>query len=382
MGLRKQIGMMLFLTGLFALGGIVTACSAGDVSSPDVVTTGVIGVEEDENYGNVLMEIGIDDFNELGFSCGDSLDINFSNGYVLSDVPYYDGFYNPAGEPLLLEIDKSELVAAINYGSLWENSGLTNDDTAEITLHQAGKYLDVQNAMKIQYEDDRALYESDDVFANFRSINTGRLKEDILYRSASPCDNKRGRARYSDALMQKAGIDTILDLADSAEKIEGYMRDEDYASPYFTALYERGDVIAVNIQANYLSEDFKTALSDGLRIMSGKEGRCLVNCLEGKDRTGFVCALLESLTGAGYDEMVSDYMISYDNYYGINLQSDPEKYDIILKNNFIPMLKCIAGVKTEEELASADFETGAEAYLMSSGMTEEEIGKLKDRLQK
>ena len=93
-----------------------------------------------------------------------------------------------------------------------------------------------------------------------------------------------------------------------------------------------------------------------------------------------MCALLEALTGAGYDEMAEDYMISYDNYYGINLQSDPDRYETILDNNFIPMLQYIAGCDDKADLSKADLKAGAEAYLLSGGMTEEEIRELKEKL--
>ena len=33
----------------------------------------------------------IDDFNNYGFKFGDSVDVKFSNGYELLDLPYYNG---------------------------------------------------------------------------------------------------------------------------------------------------------------------------------------------------------------------------------------------------------------------------------------------------
>lgn len=359
----------------------LSACSGKKRSGDAALSTGTIGVGEDEGYGNVLMELDLDEFNSLGFNYGDSLDVIFSNGYTLNDVPYYTGYYTEAGEPLVVAFDGTVLVAAINYGSLWDDAGLSDGDTAVINLHEAGKYLDVENALNIAYTDDRADYESDEVFANFRPIHTGRLKENILYRSASPCDDTHNRAPYTDDLVDEAGIRVILDLADSDEEIRGYMAGEDFDSPYFASLYENGAVLPVNLQVDYTSDDFKAKLVNSLRFMATADGPYLVNCLEGKDRTGFVCALLESLTGADYEEMVEDYMTSYDNYYGITLRSDPDRYKTLVKNNIIPMFQCIAGVDENEDLETADLEAGAEAYLLSGGMTKEEVSALKDKLQ-
>ena len=51
--------------------------------------------------------------------------------------------------------------------------------------------------------------------------------------------------------------------------------------------------------------------------MTEHSGPCLIHCVEGKDRTGFVCALMLALAGASAQEIIDDYMITYYNYYGI-----------------------------------------------------------------
>ena len=48
-------------------------------------------ISHEEKFGGIYIEITIDDFNKLGFSFGDSVDITFSNGYELKDLPYYNG---------------------------------------------------------------------------------------------------------------------------------------------------------------------------------------------------------------------------------------------------------------------------------------------------
>ncbi|MCR5409420.1 MAG: tyrosine-protein phosphatase [Lachnospiraceae bacterium] len=349
-------------------------------SSSEKLSTKETGVTEDGEYGNVLFEMDVDEFNAMGFNYGDSLDVRFSNGYTLEDVPYYTGYYNAAGDPLVIEFMGTDLVAAINYGSLWTESGLSEGDTARISLHEAGKYLDIQNALNISYEDDRDVYESDEVFANFRSVNTGNLKENILYRSASPCDNKHNRASYSDDLAEKAGVRTVLDLADSDEEIGGFMSAEDFDSPYFASLYENDSVVPVDLQVDYKTDAYRAGVVEAFRKMSESDGPYLVHCLEGKDRTGFVCALLECLTGAYYDEIEKDYMESYDNFYGVDRSSDQERYDTILSNNLVPMLRYMTGSDEKTDISSVDLESGARSYLLEGGMTDEEIEALKDKL--
>jgi len=53
--------------------------------------------------------------------------------------------------------------------------------------------------------------------------------------------------------------------------------------------------------------------------MASADGPYLVHCLEGKDRTGFVCIVLEALMSATYQEIVDDYMLTYNNYYHIDM---------------------------------------------------------------
>ena len=379
----KRILILLMIM----VGMTLSACSAGmagknnNAADDRVLSTGTIGVEEDKEYGNVYVEMGIDEFNALGFSYGDSVNVRFSNGYMMEDIPYYTGYFNPAKEPLVVAYPgEKKIIIAIEYGSLWTEAGLSDDDTVEISLASSGKWTDIQKIMSTGYVDDREAYESDEVFANFRSVNTGRLKENILFRSASPCDNRFNRATYADRLAEAAGIRTIVDLADDKEEIEGYIGSEDFDSPYFCSLYEKGAVIPVNLTVDFTSDDFKTKLGEAFRTMTTMEGPYLLHCLEGKDRTGFVLALLEALTGASYDEMAADYMLSFSNYYGIDRQSDKKAYDMVLNNNFDPMLRYIAGVGKKDDIRAADYESGAEAYLINCGMTGEEIRALKEKI--
>ena len=382
--MRRSALKICLLFSAFVLSGCAakneTVNNEGRLSAP-AISTGTVGIEADGEYGNVLIGLGADEFNALGFHYGDSVDVIFSNGYTLSDIPYFTGYYTMAGDPLLLNFG-GDLVAAINYGSLWIEAELSDADTVEITLHQAGKYLDIENALNIEYTDERSDYASDEVFANFRSIETHGLKKDTLFRSASPCDNKHNRAPYTDALMENAGVKLVIDLADSDEEIEGFISSDDFDSPCFASLYAADAVVPVNLQVDYTSDDYKKNLADALRKIAENDGPYLIHCLEGKDRTGFVCILLEALTGADYDEMAEDYMMSYDNYYGINPQSDPEKYNTILNNNYVPMITFLCGADNNTDPSSLDFKAGAENYLLSGGMTSEEIDALRDALQR
>jgi protein tyrosine/serine phosphatase len=106
--------------------------------------------------------------------------------------------------------------------------------------------------------------------------------------------------------------------------------------------------------------------------MSEADGPYLVHCTEGKDRTGFICMLIEALAGASYDEIVDDYMITYDNYYEITEVKDKAKYDVILEKNLIAMLYTVVGDKSVD-LKTADLSAYAKDYLKDLGMTDLQI---------
>ena len=88
--------------------------------------------------------------------------------------------------------------------------------------------------------------------------------------------------------------------------------------------------------------------------------------------------LLEALCGAGYEEIENDYMITYENYYGITTETDKDKYDTLVDEVMIPMIRVFADDKNVD-VKKADLSPYAEKYLKQSGLTEEEIGKIKER---
>ena len=375
------------------IAALLLACAAlpsaaacrGREPGPDPVLK-YAGLIHEPEFGGIYIRATIEEFNALGFAYGDSVDISFSNGYVLKDIPYYNGYYTDNGEPLLIAYPGYDYIkAAINNGDdLWEVAGLdgqdlwllagvSGGDTATVTLAARGRYQDVQNARDIHYKDDRTQFPSDEVFANFRAVTVGNIRSGALYRSASPCDNQHSRAPFADALIAAAGVRYVLDLADTPEKVARYLADDAYDTPYFRSLYEAGLVDTVGLNMNYGSDAFKAKVAAALTAAAGAEGPWLVHCTEGKDRTGFVCMLLEALCGASYREIVDDYMVTYDNYYKITEASDPARYAVIVDKVLHPMLRALTGTGDPK---TADLAAAAADYLRAGGMTDRQIGDL------
>ena len=118
----------------------------------------------------------------------------------------------------------------------------------------------------------------------------------------------------------------------------------------------------------------------GFMSMVEKPGPYLIHCLEGKDRTGYACAILEALCGATYDEIVNDYLITYDNYFGINPQNKPDVCKLILDLRLNNALMFFCGVQDAASLRTIDLETAIRQFMRKNGLTDAEIDRLQNAL--
>lgn len=361
----------LLALSVLALGG----CGKAE----EKLTTGQIGVVKDEEFGNVYIELTIDEFNALGFAFGDSVDISFDNSKSYEDIPYYSGYYVPVGEMLACGYPGyPHVVIARNYGaSTWEEFGMTEDSKVTVTLNEKGKYIAVQELYALDYSDIREQYESDAMFANFREVQGGNLKKGGFYRSASPCDNRHKRAAFANRFAEEYGVRFALNLSDNEEKYKAHTEAEDFVSEYYDSLYKEGNVLLLAMNANYRSDAFAKTISEAFAEMAAHEGPCLIHCVEGKDRTGFVCALLLALADASAQEIVDDYMITYLNYYGITEKSMPDKYEAV-KGNADDFLYCLCGAEKGTDINTLDLKKGGEDYLRRGGLSDEQIALIEE----
>ena len=372
----------LIFSGILLFTGCGRATESADgASGPGIIKLDKCAIIHEPEFGGIYIKKTIEDFNDLGFEFGDSVTLEFSNGYSIESLPYFNGYYTKPGEALLVGYPGYDYIkAAISNGSdLWDIAELSDKDTAVITLEEKGKYIDIQNARDLHYSDDRDDYENDAVFANFRSVKCTGIREGMLYRSASPCDNQHGRAPYVDKLIREKGVVYILDLADDNDKINGYISSGDFDSPYFKELYDKGFVAPLSMNMDYTSDRFREGLKKGFTAIAEKEGPFLVQCTEGKDRTGYFCMLSEALCGASYEEIADDYMTTYQNYYHLDKKTDSDKIKIIIRDVLDPMITNTIG-KGHTDIGNEDLSSCAEEYLLSIGLDADTISKVKDKL--
>ena len=360
---------LLVLLAVLLMAGCIPAVFAQETLS---VTFEAL---EDPEFGAVSIGCSIDEFLQAGFAVGDSCNVELSNGFRLEDVPVYNGYYTLTGEPLICLYPGYEHPAFTysNTGNLWTTSGAQAGDTVTVTLRESGKYADVQNALSAVYSNDRNDFASDSVFSNFRELSGGKLRSGMFFRGASPIDDRNLRAASTDGLIRNNGIGFILDLADTEEKAVSYPC---FPGSRFEELFSDGRVACLGLNSNYRNPDYARKLAEGFRTMMQQDQAVYIHCTEGKDRTGFVCILLEALAGADYEEILRDYMITYENYYGINETVTPEKYAATVRIRFRDMLDWLAEVSEGTDLSERTFEKQAADYLMRAGMTETEIKSL------
>lgn len=342
-------------------------------------------ISKHPKFDAAMLELTADDFAQAGLEFGDSCDVSFSNGYTLTDIPYYNGYYVNCGDPVICAYPSEDyVVIANNNAEFWTPAKLDDSCTTTITLNTKGKYLDTYKALSQSYTNDRADYSSDEQFANFRALSGGKLKENFLYRGASPIDNSRNRASYASKLIERAGVKTVIDLADTAQEVSEYMAADDFNSPYFEKLYKKGKVATLSMSSDHDSAGYKQGMAKALRHLLKNGGPAYIHCTEGKDRTGYICLLIEALAGASYDEMLDDYMLTYANYYGITKEQEPERYAAVEGLYFRDFMTHLSGMEDadEDKLRAIDYSEYAKSYLESCGLSDKEIAQLEELIER
>ncbi|MBO4667490.1 MAG: tyrosine-protein phosphatase [Bacilli bacterium] len=339
-------------------------------------------IHHDDEFGGAYIDISRDEFNKLGFAFGDSIDITFSNNVKYEDIGYYSGYYVPAGQELLVGYPGYEYIKfCVNYGEdIYAKHNMDENTKATITLHEAKKYIGIEETLSISYSDDINEYTSNEEFANFREIKTSHMNDNILFRGASPIDNRRKRASTVDKLLEDNNIQYVLDLADNRATIDGFYTKEDFNSPYFKSLDDANKVFPIGMAAAYKADDFSNKLKNTILAILNNDGPYYIHCLEGKDRTGYVCMIIEAMCGATYDELVEDYFITYKNYYGIDKVKEPEKYEMIKTIHIEEMIRYAFNYGENVNLLTANYKSTVNNYLLGIGLTQEEIDNVTSKL--
>ena len=232
----------------------------------------------------------------------------------------------------------------------------------------AGK-IQAQTAGKSQAEIDAA-------GGNFRNVYAGRIGRNNLFRSQHP-GNGTWRALRANQLAEENGIRTVLNLSDSKTKLEKYLNKYIVGSSYYyKTLYKRGRVFTAGLSLTHKSPSYRHQVAAAFRFMTKNKGPYLVHCEVGRDRTGLVILLLESLMGVPYEYMVNDYAQTYLN----TTYDSPATAKQKAASHVNSELMYISGQKSITDWSKVNLNRYAVLYLKMGGMTDSEISLLRKNL--
>ena len=350
----------------------LTSCSDDDTTDNIPVVKGKITSYNE--FGAATLSLTETDMTNAGFTLGDVISITIDDKKEIV-MPYYDGFYTRNGEFLCVAYPTypSICFTANNIGLPKELTDLEGHSVT-VRMKEKGGCLDVQTALSMKYSNERIEYPdlADAEFANARTVKAGNIPSGILYRSSSPFSNDIKRDFYVSEYLQQEKVRTVLNLADSEEKMLSYKD----IPPYSLSLWKEGNVILCPLKADPTADDYNNRLIEALKQLPSRPAPYVVHCMEGKDRTGYVCALFEGLCGATYEEIVADYLVTYDNYYYINPAKDPVLCNTLVSLRLNTCLMHYANVSDESQLPNIDYAKAFSSYLLSHGMTQQQLDAL------
>ena len=349
-------------------------------------------VTEIQKYGNLVLSMKGSELLSQGYAYGDIVTVTL-NGQEL-EMPVGSNYSDVDQGSMICRVvikpdtNEDTIILAINMGDLATTTAIAEKEkieadpgyvwhysveepvTVSFAMKEQGGYYDQWVMHQLVRSENREDYPdlTDEAYANFRAVTTTGIGAGKLYRSSSPVNPEINRNQQADAAAEKVGVKTFVNLADAEETMKGY---EGFADSY----YSKQNYICLNLGVDFSSEEFRHGLAEGLRFIAKGEAPFLVHCTEGKDRAGFVSAVIEALMGASADEITADYMVTFFNYYGV--QPGTEQYDIIASSNIQKSLAAAFGM---ESLSSGNLQESCVSYLESIGLTADEIAGVQAKL--
>ena len=373
----------------------VVSCSTMALKEDAAYTVNILGLEPNistTKHGNIRADVDCDTFlEESGLDFGDIVEISFLGQKL--EVPVVPSYASvPAGQAGLAlrkfenTEDPNDLLATffINSGDFTTTYGIATKEVREdkswvwhacegvslplcieIRLVEKGGYLSNIALAQLSKTNERSDYpELDDrEYANFRKITTTGMG-DCLYRSSSPLNDELGRNTYAMRALEETGVTVIINVEEEKIKAQSH-------PAYEKSYYSSQNVTYVLMTTDFMGNANDAALCECMRFMADNPGIYCIHCKEGKDRTGFVCAILELLMGAGMDEVLDDYMITYRNFFKV--EKGTEQYEYI--SNILSVELSASGINDESKLQEQ-----TESYLRRIGLSSDEISALKKNL--
>lgn len=341
-------------------------------------------VIEITDYGNLQLDITREDLFAKSYLIADVVAIEVDGARLIAPL-VSEPLEAMPGYPSLVASEQGTVEVFTPYRRVAESNGLAGvvapGDTVTISMVKRGGYAETYPCNVLVRTYAREDYESDAAYANFRVVNTTGMGKGALVRSSTPIDDQISRAWYAAGLGEEAGVRCVLNMSNDEGDVAGLVAQTRPASTAYGRLFDEGLVCAIKMDTHLNSDAFREGLLEELRFMAKHEGPFLLHCVEGKDRTGFTCMLLEALMGATYEEVVTDYLQTFVNFYHVEPSS--RQYDV-LQGEYVDrfLLKMITGVGNRVHLSSIDLQAKATSFLLEMGLTNGEIAAIQANLAK
>jgi len=366
---------------LILFGGSLAVCfwPQNDNECDYSVTGTVTGLS---SYNQPKLDIKAEELFANDIELGDTFTI------TTPDMEFYDAIllYNYQGMFMFdtfVNVEKDGFVSVGFVGKL-----ITVETGKQITLTHTGS--SDRYSKTIEYNkgmtNNRADYDSDETFANFYEVTGGDLKPGILYRSYSPLYDpaKQSRSPYVNELAEEAGIQFEIALSYSDATVQDAVETLD---GYCLSLCEAGNYVAPAMGYLYFQQKEKTVAV--LDSILDNDGAYLVHCNLGRDRTGFVILLLQSLCGCSAEEMMACEVQAFCNLH--HVEPGTEEYKIVSDCTYGRNMYLIANPDKIDDMFDVDWDnidvssvdTYSAAYSYCTeylGMSTDDVDELIDKL--
>lgn len=322
-----------------------------------------------------------------GFSHGDAINITFNNNISFQNIPYFTNYIGYNKQLVIVSRTNYLHVAQKNSSDdFWKIFHFADDTTATISIAEKGKFKKLNDLLSLEYTDNRDDYGSDEQYANFRCVTGGQLKDNFLYRGCTPSSPIVGdRYTYVQELMEKQNIGFSINLSNTKEEIDELSQEPSVKwSEYLRELYNNEKFYVFHFSVISDAQECCEDVVNLFKVIINKnpQDSVYVHCDEGKDRTGAICMLIESLCGCSYNTILNDYMLSYKNFYKLDDVKDKECLEAITKYFFNELVYTFisakdSAAKRQDSYKDADFSQIATDYLKIGKMDDNQINQLK-----
>ena len=380
--MRKHNIISAILCGL-----LFAACKT--LPPPPEVVTALAGPERIDKYGGLHFDITSGAFLTNGFAVSDTVVVTLAGNEVSMPVVANYRQVAPGEFALVASPEPARpLFTTVFYGDAATRLGIAHrlmTAGGELKVWQPAASLSFPLPVIIRLEKKgviatppasepirtnvRSDYPklSDAEFANFRAVNAPGMATGVLFRSSSPIDPVLGRAAFADTAAKAANIRTVVNMVNS--------RDEALALPGWSGSHASSCATLFRpMGVDVAAPDFAAGIADSFRFIATNATPCLLHCKEGKDRTGFACAVLELLFGATADDASADYLETFYNYYG---QTPDSPEGLRSREVFVGILCQAFQLKS---LEGTNLRAAARDYLLRVGLSPADLSTLESNL--